>query len=86
MNDGTMDIQADLLKEAIKGTTAHIHGMFKDKKPFRKEPIDPRRIVLDFEMMPDDVRQYGMQNYPDQYALLEQNINKMKKRMGVQNG
>jgi len=85
MRDGVMDLQADLLKEAIKGATNHIHTMFKDKKPFRQEPVDSRQKVLEFETMPEDVRQFAMQNYPEQYAQLEQNINKMKKRMGVQN-
>jgi len=85
MNKGIIDLQADLLKDAIKGATDHIHGMFKDKKPFRQEPIDPRQRVLEFESMPDNVRQFAMQNYPEQYAQLEQQINKMKKRMGVGN-
>ena len=39
MENGIMDIQADLLKEAIRDTTNHIRGMFKDKKPFRKVPM-----------------------------------------------
>ena len=83
MTDGIMDLQADLLKEAIKGATDHIRTMFKDKKPFRQEPVDPRQRLLEFETMPDDVRQFAIQNFPEQYAQLEQNINKMKKRMGV---
>ena len=86
MTDGIMDVQGDLLKQAIKGATDHIHTMFKDKKPFRKEKVDPRQSVLEFETMPDDVRNFAIQNHPEQYAQLEQQINKMKKRMGVQNG
>ena len=83
MTDGIMDVQADLLKEAIKYTTDYIHSMFRSKKPFRQEPVDPRQRLLEFETMPDDVRQFAIQNFPEQYAQLEENINKMKKRMGV---
>ena len=85
MIDGIMDIHADLLKDAIKGTTDHIHSMFKDKKPFRQEPVDPRQRVLEFEAMPDEVRQFAIQNYPDQYTKLSQSIEKLRKRTEVRN-
>ncbi len=86
MTDGMMDIQGDLLKDAIKNATGQIHLMFKDKKPFRQEPIDPRQRVIEFETMPDEERDFAMRNFPNEYAEMSQNMDKLRRRTGVNDG
>ena len=58
MTDGMMDIQADLLKDAIKNATGQIRLMFKDKKPFRMVKQSPKQQLKDYLRMPEEQKDF----------------------------
>ena len=58
MTDGMMDIQADLLKDAIKNATGQIRLMFKGKKPFRMVKQSPKQQLKDYLRMPEEQKDF----------------------------
>jgi len=80
MKEGIANIQADLLKDAIRKTQLQISETFKNVRPYRKPVPDPKQQLLEYELLPLEEKQFAMQNFPVEFARYEEEMAKIRSR------
>ena len=80
MDEGFANIVTDLLKEAMVDVRTELKDMFKGTRPFRKVKVSGRERLFNYEQIPQQIKMQFHQQFPQEFALLEQDINKLKEK------
>jgi len=80
MTKNFMDLVTDELKGQIRQAQEEARLQFKGKDPYRKERVDDKQRLYEYDQTPEEQKQFGRQNFPDQYAIYEEEIEKIRRR------
>lgn len=80
MDKGILDRVVDELLVLRTKVRSELKIQNKGKRPFRKEPVSERDRILEFEMIPEEKKEFARQNFPLEFQTYESEINKLKEK------
>jgi len=69
-----------IMEKRINSVSERVAKEFKNTRPFDKELVDNKQRLYEYDQIPEEQKQFGRQNFPDEYAMYEEDIEKIRRR------